>query len=120
MLFDDKVLVTIRGNVYVITLGLDVGTDLVSLYGSSYGSYHGKVEGLFIEVVMVCTDGKVLRYDEGFKLGLFDGKGLGIIPGNVDGITLGIDVGAEIVSLDGSFDVSNDDKLEGLLLGDSL
>ena len=78
------------------------------------------MEGLFIEVVMVCTDGKVLRYDEGFKLGLFDGKGLGIIPGNVDGITLGIDVGAEIVSLDGSFDVSNDDKLEGLLLGDSL
>ena len=40
--------------------------------------------------------------------------------GNVDSIVLGIDVGTDLGSLDGSFDVYNDVKLEWLLLGDSL
>ena len=39
---------------------------------------------------------------------------------NLDGITLWIDVGIELGSLDGYFDGSNDGKLEGLLIGDSL
>ena len=39
---------------------------------------------------------------------------------NVDGITLGIDVGTYLGSLDRSFDGYNYGKLECLLLGDSL
>ena len=42
------------------------------------------------------------------------------ILGNLDGTTLGVDVGTELVSLDVSFDGSNYVKLEGLFLGDSL
>ena len=44
------------------------------------------------------------------------GKVLGTIFGNVDVITLGIDVGTDMGSLDVSFDGSNDDKRGGLLL----
>ena len=39
------------------------------------------------------TYGKVLGSDEGIKLGLSDGKVIDTIIRNVDGITLGIDVG---------------------------
>ena len=42
---------------------------------------------------------------------------LGVVLVNVDGITLGIDVGTELISLDESFDGSNYDKLYGLLRG---
>ena len=41
---------------------------------------------------------------------------LGTIFGNVDVITFGLDVGTDMGSLDVSFDDSNDDKREGLLL----
>ena len=41
---------------------------------------------------------------------------LGTIIGNVDGNTLGIDVGTEYCSLDGYFDGSNDNDLEGSLI----
>ena len=34
-------------NVYVTTLGIDVGTDMGSLDRSIYGSNDGKLEGLF-------------------------------------------------------------------------
>ena len=44
----------------------------------------------------------------------------GTILGCLDRITLGIDIGTELVFLDGSFDGYNEGKLEGLLLGDSL
>ena len=37
-LFDDKVLGNKIGNVYVITLGLDVGQELGSLHGSLDGT----------------------------------------------------------------------------------
>ena len=47
------------------------------------------------------TDGKVLGYDEGIKMVSTDGKVLVIILGDVDRITLGIDVLTELVSLDG-------------------
>ena len=56
---------------------------------------------------LVSTDGKVLGYDEGIKLGLFDGKVLGNILGNVDGITLVLDVGTDLGSLYVSFDGYN-------------
>ena len=42
---------------------------------------------------------------------------LGTISVNGDGITLGIYFGTELRSLDGSFDNSNYDKLDGLLFG---
>ena len=41
---------------------------------------------------------------------------LGPILGSVDGITLEIDVGTKLNSLDGSIDVSNEVNFEGLLL----
>ena len=66
------------------------------------------------------TDGKVYGSDEGIKLGSTDGKVRGTIHGNLYGITLGIDVWIDLVSLDESFDVSNDGNLEILLLGSSL
>ena len=49
----------------------------------------------------------MLGSDEGIKMGLFDVKVLGIILVNVDGITLGVDAGTEMGSLDGSFGGSN-------------
>ena len=58
--------------------------------------------------------------DEGIKLGLYGGKIIGAILGNVDGITLLIDVGTKLGSLDSSFDGSNDRNIEGLFLGGSL
>ena len=42
----------------------------------------------------------MLGSDEGIKLGLSDGKVLDTILGNVDEITLGLDSGTELVSLD--------------------
>ena len=69
---------------------------------------------------MVYTNGKLLDSDEGIKLGLFGGKVLGTILVNADGITLRLDVGTDLVYLYVSFDGSNDGKLEGLFLVDSL
>ena len=69
---------------------------------------------------MGSTDGKVIVSDEGIKLRSTDGKVLANITGNVDGITLLLDVGTELSSLDGSFDGSNDGKPEVVLLGSSL
>ena len=63
-----------------------------------------------------CTDGKVLGSDEVIKRWCTDGKVLGTIIGNIDGNTLGIDVGTEYCSLDRYFDGSNDNDLEGSLI----
>ena len=117
---DGKVIGNILVNLYGITLGIDVGTDMGYLYGSFDGSNYCKIQGLFLVVSLVYTNGKVLGYDEGIKLGLSYGKLLGTVPRNLDVITLEVDVGTELGTLDGSFDGSNDDKLEGLLLGESL
>ena len=54
--------------------------------------------------------------DKGIKRVSTDGKVIGIILGNVHGITLGLDVRTELSSLDGSVDGYNYGKLEGLLL----
>ena len=59
------------------------------------------------------TDGKVLGSDKGIKLGSNDGKLIGTIVGNVDIITLEIDVGTDLGYLDGSLDDSNYGLLEG-------
>ena len=53
------------------------------------------------------TDSKVIGSDEGINMGLFDGEVLGTTLGNVDEITLGLDVGTYLGSLDGFFDSSN-------------
>ena len=44
----------------------------------------------------------------------------GTILGNVDRITLGLDIGTELGSLDISFDDYKDGKLEGFIIVDSL
>ena len=66
------------------------------------------------------TNGKVYGSGKGNKLGSFDVKVLGTIIGNVDRITLGIDVRTDLGSLYVSSYVYNDCKIEGLLIGDSL
>ena len=62
------------------------------------------------------TNGKALGSNEVIKLGYTVGKLLGTILGNVDGITLELDVGIEMGSLYRSFDGDDDNKLEGILL----
>ena len=47
------------------------------------------------------------------NLGLCYGKVLGTVLGNVDEITLWLDVGTDLGSLYGSFDESNYGKLKG-------
>ena len=57
---DGKLFGTILGNVYRITLRLDIGTDLGFLDGSSYGYNEGKLEALLLVDSLGYTDGKVL------------------------------------------------------------
>ena len=111
-----KVTGNILVNVDGITLGIDVGTDLGSLYGFFDGSNDVNLEGLFHGDSLVSTDGKLIGTDEGIKLGYNDGKVLGNIIVYVYGITLGINVRTELVSLYGSFDGSNDGNIEVPLL----
>ena len=66
------------------------------------------------------TGGKVLGFGKCIKLGISGDKVLGNILGNMYGITLGIDIETWVVSINGSFDFSNDSKFEGLLLWDYL
>ena len=115
-LFDGKVLGTILGNLDGTTIGIYVGTDMESLDVSFDGSNYGKLEGLFIVYSMGYTGGKVLGSNERIKLVLSGGKMLRTILVNLDGIALGLDVGTEIGYLDGSLDVSNHGKLEGLFI----
>ena len=53
-------------------------------------------------------------------MGSTDSKFIGIILGNVDGITHRLEIGTYLSSLDGSFDGYNYGKLEGLFFGCSL
>ena len=100
----------ILGNVDVITLGVDVGTELEYLDGSFDGSNYSKLERMFLEDSLGYTDGKVIVSDEGIKLGSMDGQVLDTILGNVRGITLGLDVGRELGSLYGSYNPCNDES----------
>ena len=90
---DNKALGPILGNVDVITLGIDVVTELGSLDESFDGSNDVKLEVLLLGGLLGFTDGKVLGSDEGIKTGSTDVNMLGTIIVNVDGITLSIDVG---------------------------
>ena len=101
----------------VFLLGI-IGRQLGSLDASFDGSDSGKLEWLLLGGSLGYTDGKALGSDEGIKLGSTDGKVIGTILENIYGITLGIDIGIELVFLDGSFDGSNNGKLEDLLLGE--
>ena len=78
---------TILGDVDGITLGFDISKLLDSVDGSFGGSNDGKI------VLLFSVD----------SLGYTYGKAIGTILGNVDGITLGIDVETDLGSLDGSF-----------------
>ena len=69
---------------------------------------------------MAYTDGKGLGYDEDIKMGSTNGKFLVLLLGNVDEKTLWLVVGKELGSLYGSFDVSNNGKLEVLFIGEYL
>ena len=91
---------TILGNVYVIRLGIDVGIELGSLDIIFDDSNDGKLEGFFPGEPLESTDGKVLGFYTVINLGSTDGKVLGTILGNAYEMTLGIDIGTELVSLD--------------------
>ena len=84
-------------------LGTILGDVDGSLYVSLDGSKDGKFEGVFLGDLLRSTYVIVLGSDEGIKLVLSDCKALGTILGNVDEITLGIDVGTDLGYLDGSF-----------------
>ena len=85
-------------NVYGITLGIVVGTDLGSLDGPFDGYNDVKLEGLLIGDSRVYNDGKVHGSDEGIKLGIYVGKVLGTIIVDLYGITLRMDVGTYLGS----------------------
>ena len=72
-------IVAILGNLYGITLGVDVGIDLVSLDRSFDGSNDDKLEGLFLVDSLVLSDDKLLGSDEGIKLVSTYGKVIGTI-----------------------------------------
>ena len=87
-----KVLGTILGNVYVITLDIDIGTYLGYLDGSLDGYNYVNIEILLLKGSRLFTDRKVIGSDEGIKLRSTYGEVIGTILGNIDVITLGLDV----------------------------
>ena len=97
--FDDKFLETALGNVDEIIFVIDVGTVLGSLDGSFDGYNGGHYDIFRIGDSKRSTDGKVIGYDENINVRLSISKVLVTILGNVDGITLDIDVGTELGSL---------------------
>ena len=97
---DGKVFVTILEIVDGISLGIDVGTDLVYLNESFDGSNDDKLDGSFLGDSLKSTDGNGIGSYEGIQLGICFGEVLGIIFVNVDGIIFGIDVGTELACLD--------------------
>ena len=117
---DGKLIHAILWNVGVITLGIDVGTELCYLDRPFDVSNDGKLEGLMLGDSLGYTNGKVLGSGEGIKLVYNDGELISTILGDLGGITLGIGVETELFPLDGPFDGSSNGVIEGLLLGDSL
>ena len=117
---DGKLIVTIHENTYRSIIELNVGKCISSLDISFDCSNDANIEGLFLGDSLKSTDGKVLGSDEGIKLRSTYGKVFGTILVNVDRITLRIDIGTDLGSLDVYFDGFNDVKLEVLFLGDSV
>ena len=99
-LSDSKVLGNIPGNIDEILFGLDVETDLGYLNRSFDTSNDGNFEGFLIRDLLWSTYGKVIGFDEGIKQRYTDGKVIRTILGNVDGITLRLDVKLKLGSLD--------------------
>ena len=104
---DGKVLGIILVNVYGITLGLDVATELGFLEEFFDYFNDGNIEALFLGSSLGSSDGKVLGSDEVIKLGFLNGKLIGTILLNVYLITLGFDIGTDLGSVYLSFDGSN-------------
>ena len=94
-----KLVIAILGNVYGITLGIDVVKEMESLYGSSGGSNNNKLDW-FISCRLTW--------------GLLMVKCLALINAS------DWDLMMVKCTLDGSFDSSNDIKIEVLLIGYSL
>ena len=117
---DNKVLGTILGNVDEIIFGCDVGTELDSFDESFDGSNDNNLQGSFLEDLLRSIDVKVHGNEKCINIGLFDGKLLHTILGDLDGITLVFDVGTDLGYLDGPFDGLNGAITNCLLLGDSL
>ena len=65
---------------------------------------------------LLLSDGRVIGSDEGIILGFTDGELLDTILINIDEITLGIDVGTDLVSLDGYLYGSNYGTIQVMLL----
>ena len=65
---DVKVLGTIFVYADVIILGLDIGTEIGSLYGYFDSSNDGKLDILFLGYSLVYNGGKVLGSDECIQL----------------------------------------------------
>ena len=61
----------------------------------------------------------MIEFNDVLKLGCTEGNFLTILV-NVDGITIWLDVRTELGSLNGFFDGSYDDTIEGLLVGESM
>ena len=55
VLSEGKLIVTILGDLDVIILGLDVGTDLGAYVGYFYDTHYGKLEGLLLGESMSST-----------------------------------------------------------------
>ena len=70
------------------------------------------LEGPSREVPLGYTDGEVVGFGDGIKLGHASDEVLGF--------TLGSDDGTELICSNGSFDHYNDGKPEVVLLGDSI
>ena len=117
---DGEVIGTILGDKDVIPLELDIGTYMGSIDGPFDGSDDRKVEIIFLGDSLGSTDGKILSSDEGIKLVSTDSKVVCNILGDIDVITLGVDVGTYLSSLDRWFDGYNVGKLEGIFIGASL
>ena len=108
---DGKLLCNINRYVDVITIRLDVVIELGSLYGSFDGSNNGKIEGLLLGESLGYTYVNVSRTDEGIKLGSIDDEVLVTIFGDVEVITIWLDFGTELGTLDGTFAGFNDGSL---------
>ena len=94
----------VLGGTDVITFGYDVVTELLYLYISFDGSTDGNLGGVFLGDSLVSTDDNKFGTNERIKLGLFDDEVLVTLLGNIVRITLGIDVGIELGSINVSFD----------------
>ena len=109
---DGEVLCTLLVNVDGIKIGFDFGTDMGSLDGSFDCFNDDKLERLLLGCSLGYSHFKVLGSDEGIKLGSTDGNVFFNLLVNLDVIIFGINVGTELIYLDGSFDGSNDGNIE--------